>query len=207
MAPVTGPTTAPATAGALEASTNAADEALAKTPLNLATPAESQVLGAQVRSDDGSIRFVMIGLALLVLGGVALWLKRRAARAPGYADNLKIETLATSRVWGKHTIGIVRVGGRILVLGMSEKGVNLLTELDEPELNDLESAEAAGAAPSRMQGFADRISQARQKLGTSGMDPFRAAMEEEAPVDELFRLDERTAIRERLDTLRRRRTA
>jgi flagellar biogenesis protein FliO len=154
--------------------------------------------------------WLMVGLALLALGGVAWWLKRRAARGtPWAAAANRMETIATHRVTGKHMVSLVRVPGRILVLGLNDKGVNLLTELDENDLDAVRSFTEEGETPALdTASFADRLGQLRDRV-KDRRDPFRGALveEDEAPVDDLLRLDERAAIRERLDALRRRSVA
>ncbi len=192
-----------------------------------------------------------VGMALLALAGVAFWLKRRATGSAG-RRGLEIETLGTTRVLGKHAVSLVKIGGRVLVVGHGDKGLTLLTELDEGEIPSFNRDKQAGdellpiggAAPvparvyakkngmdgssvlglsrsadSRTGGvetgagsFIERVSRMRAGWKAEGGrsahhledDPFHAALMEEAPIDELQRLDDRAQIRERLEKLRRR---
>ncbi|MBT9557978.1 MAG: flagellar biosynthetic protein FliO [Myxococcales bacterium] len=192
-----------------------------------------------------------VGLALSALAGVAIWLKRRATVGAG-RRGLEIETLGTTRVLGKHAVSLVKIGGRVLVVGHGDKGLTLLTELDEGDVPSLGgdkqttddllpiggerantafgAAVAAGAGTKaaatharttspRAGGvdtgagsFIERVSRMRAGWKAEGGrparhlddDPFHAALMEEAPIDELQRLDDRAQIRERLEQLRRR---
>lgn len=192
-----------------------------------------------------------VGLALSALAGVAFWLKRRATGGAG-RRGLEIETLGTTRVLGKHAVSLVKIGGRVLVVGHGDKGLTLLTELDEGDVpslggeklasddllpiggertssalgtalaagsNSKASASNARAASARAGGvetgagsFIERVSRMRAGWKAEGGrparhledDPFHAALMEEAPIDELQRLDDRAQIRERLEQLRRR---
>jgi len=149
-------------------------------------------------------------------------------------------------------VSLVKIGGRVLVVGHGDKGLTLLTELDEGEIPSFNRDKQAGdellpiggAAPvpagvyakkngvdgssvlglsrsadSRTGGvetgagsFIERVSRMRAGWKAEGGrsahhledDPFHAALMEEAPIDELQRLDDRAQIRERLEKLRRR---
>ena len=182
--------------------------AAAPVPLKRTAKKKSPLETLKERDADAgpSLGYIAIGVMLLLLAGVAVWLKRRAARTPGLAQAPTIETIATTRVAGKHAVSLIRVGGRVLVVGVSEKSLTLLTELDEGEIE--------AAVPKRTnqsQNLMDRLSELRAgwTKEPGHKDPFRAALAEndDAPVDELARESERSAIRERLDALRRRAVA
>lgn len=74
-----------------------------------------------------------LAFACAVLGLAALlawWYQKRtvAKRAAGGVDTT-IEVLSSTRVAGRFQVSLVRVPGAILVLGVSDKGLTLLTEL------------------------------------------------------------------------------
>ena len=172
------------------------------------TPLES-LKDRDVAAAGPSLGYIAVGVMLLLLAGVAVWLRRRAARTPGLAVAPTIETLCTTRVAGKHAVSLIRVGGRILVVGVSEKSLTLLTELDDGEI---EAAKPQGTRADKSQNLMDRLSQLRAgwTKEPGAKDPFRMALAEDdddAPVDEVRRESERSAIRERLDALRRRAVA
>ena len=84
---------------------------------------------------DASSGVSLTGLALasLLLGAAALlawWLqKRTTAKRLGGGVDTSIEVLSSARIAGRYQISLVRVPGAILVLGVSDKGLTLLTEL------------------------------------------------------------------------------
>lgn len=207
LAPVAAvtPQTAPAPAKAEKEAEPAKKKG---TPLKKSTPIDR--VGEKATTGPG-LGYIMVGALLLLLGGLAFWLKKRAARASPLGKHGRMKTLDVHRVGGKHHVALVKVADRILVLGMGEKGLTLLTELEENELGQSTQvtrvADPKEAAPDAGAGsFLARLNSLRDRFQTEPetKDPFQEALEESAPVDELVRLDERAAIRERLEALRRR---
>ncbi len=198
-------TLAPATTG----------EAVAPPPTRRKTPLGA--LNDREVETNGQSGWMAVGVALLALTGVAFALKRTARKTVA-AKGLAIETLASARVSGKHAVSVVRVGGRVLVVGQSEQGLTLLTELSDDELPSNQKPARSEAAPAVDTGagsFVERVNRMRAgwkdtkgERGEKGAgfptDPFHAALMKDAPVDELTRIDERAQIRERLEALRRR---
>lgn len=94
-----------------------------------ASTAEPLKVGQQSQGVSGTglaLASVLLGLAALL----AWWLQKRtqAKRAASGVDTT-IEVLSSARVAGRFQISLVRVPGAILVLGASDKGLTLLTEL------------------------------------------------------------------------------
>lgn len=174
-----------------------------KTPL--------KALKDQQEDTGPSLGYMFVGVLLIGLAGVAVWLKRRAVRQNPWADSATIETLATHRVTPKHQVTLIKVPGRVLVVGIAEKGMTLLTEMDESELNQASAPNIRSLDEPQSPGnFVQRLSRMTggwRKEAARGPDPFQEALAEDAPVDELVRLEERAAIRERLEALRRRTVA
>jgi hypothetical protein len=167
---------------------------------------------------DSSSGYITVGVALLLLVGVGFWLKKKAVRIQTDNSHASIETIATARLAGKHLISLVRVPGRVLVVGMGENGLTLLTELDDSEMDGGTGTGGKGPGPG---GFINRL--VEQGFSGSKSGGLGAASEEEHPfltaiddgevaVDELLRErtripernDERNAIRDRLRRLRQR---
>ena len=80
----------------------------------------------------------MLGLTLRVLLSLAavlclLWLAARVLRGPlaGRGGGV-LDVLARQQLGRNVSVAVVRVADRALVLGVSEHGVNLLTETDLP---------------------------------------------------------------------------
>jgi len=95
-------------------------------------------------------------LVLLALGGAALLLSRRRTRP----DRL-VEVLETSSLGPRRSLVVARLGGELLVLGVSEGGVSLLTTAPAPA-----PARAAPAVPvpaGRGEGLLSRLRFAAQR--------------------------------------------
>ncbi len=81
-----------------------------------------------------SNKTIVLVALMALLGGAALLNKRRAF---GFGDKgtQRLSVLETARIGGRFQVALVQAPGRVLVLGTSEKGLTLLTEL-EPEALD-----------------------------------------------------------------------
>jgi len=151
--------------------------------------------------------FVLLGLFLVTIVVFSLWMKRRKGGGAKLRRSATIETIATNRVFGKHAISLVRVPGRVLVLGSTDKGMSLLTEISaEAFSRDMKDDDTADAPDES--GFASRLQRLYDNFqGTTpaGQETLHQASTASAPIDELLsnrRSDERGAIRERLSSLR-----
>lgn len=115
---------------------------------------------------------MMLGLVMTVFGGFAFLLKKvkngpSLINHKGFAGAISkfakgslgrkgkmIEVVATHYLGPKKSIAMVRVGGRILVLGVTNESINLITQLsgevggDELDLEKLALGENAGPDPS-----------------------------------------------------------
>jgi flagellar protein FliO/FliZ len=67
------------------------------------------------------------GLALVILAVVALVLSRRRVRVA-----CRMELVESMSLGPRRSMGLVRVEGRLLVVGVSEAGVQLLTSFEVP---------------------------------------------------------------------------
>ena len=76
-------------------------------------------------------------LALLLLASVAggaMYYAKRKQKATGPLKQSRTMSLVdTLRLGGRYSISLVHVPGRLLVIGSTEKGMNLLTEMSEGE--------------------------------------------------------------------------
>lgn len=96
--------------------------------------------------------FALVARALGSLAGVvaliallALLLKRLRVPGPVRMTGRRLHSVERLDLGGRRELRIVRAGERTLVLGVTEKGIDLLTELDEPLHVPAEAA--ADAAP------------------------------------------------------------
>lgn len=102
----------------------------------LGSPASPAGSGADAPSLIGVI-FKMIFALTMVLGLFFLALhgarKLRALQEKACGSNL-IKILATKGIAPKKYVSVIEVGGEIIVLGMSESSVSLLTKMDRSQI-------------------------------------------------------------------------
>lgn len=90
---------------------------------------------------------VSLGVVLLLMAGLARLLRKRMA--PGTSKGRtarRIEVLARQGLGRNSSVAVVRTGGKVLVVGVTDAAVNLLTEVDEDDL-DLEVEEPKAGTP------------------------------------------------------------
>lgn len=105
---------------------------------------------ASAQSDDGP-RFGLMLLALgllLGLGGAAFWLQRgRFAHKTAPRSDARLEVLASSRIGPKAFAVTARVGGRMLLLGVTDQTVTHLGWLEPEAAPKLELADDSDELP------------------------------------------------------------
>lgn len=115
---------------------------------------------APVTSSSGG--FMRIVMMMTILGGGALaWflLRRRQGRVGPSASN-SLSLMGSVRVAGRWQVALVKVPGKTLVLGATEKGLTLLSELDEDALLETAADEpdaATGGMRQRQPTDADEL--------------------------------------------------
>ncbi|MEW6433321.1 MAG: flagellar biosynthetic protein FliO [Myxococcota bacterium] len=137
-----------------------------------ATPVTQTAALTAVPADGGALFSpgpLWGGLALAVLAVAAWLLTRRRVRAAR-----RLELLESMSLGPRRSLGLVRVDGKLLVVGVSEAGVQLLTSYDAP-------ATAADAAPSDV------------SVATEALDFERLLVESTAEQELRARLAARTA--------------
>jgi flagellar biogenesis protein FliO len=95
---------------------------------------------------------VSLGVVLLVMWGAATVLRRSGVAGTAATGRRGVRRRAPVEVIARHglargaSVTVVRLGGRALVLGVTEHQVSLLTELDQAELDAPEDESSAGTA-------------------------------------------------------------
>lgn len=89
---------------------------------------------------------LLVVLALLVACGGAVFFMRSKAPSGGKKTDKSLKVLSTVRVAGRWQVALVRVPGKTLVLGASEKGLSLLTSLEDDDDLDVAPADAIAFA-------------------------------------------------------------
>lgn len=139
----------------LAAADDAPDASLGDPSWLAATPnaAGTDTLGAAPRGDSG---FTLGALILLLgLGGSAIALRLKTRRTlPISKQESRLDVLSSSRVGPKAYAVTAHVGGRIMLLGVTDHAVNFLTWID-PEDTVLGGAEALDSDASSGDGSED----------------------------------------------------
>ncbi len=78
-----------------------------------------------------AVLVLRVALSLACVLGLLWWLGRRAGRSPALrrARPTAIGVVARQSLGGRTSVALVEVAGRTLLLGVSEHGVSLLTEV------------------------------------------------------------------------------
>jgi len=140
------------------------------------------VIGAQILETDsvGALIFRLVLALAAVIGAILLtvWVLRRlmTRRWPGRAGERPVRIIDRVQLAPKRSLDVVAVGDRIILLGVTENGINFLTELSAEEKTRfiLDAVKQHGfrntldEAKSRMQ---QAFSQARTNLS---VDPVSA---------------------------------
>ena len=105
----------------------------------------------------------MLTALAVVLGGlfvVFYFLKRYLRRDVGGTGNPLIRVIANQYIGVKKNIALVEVPGTVLVIGISNDRINLLTKIEEPGVLDSIRADASRPMPS----FSDHLQRLTTRL-------------------------------------------
>lgn len=123
--------------------------------------------GAQGLGDPGA-GLGLLGLrVLLVLGllGGVLWLLKRFRLAPGtlVPASTPLAVIAARGLGPRRQLVLVRVGRRLLVLGVSEAGIRTLQRLDEDESAEILGSGTPAEPGAPLPGFAGLLAALRNR--------------------------------------------
>jgi flagellar protein FliO/FliZ len=88
---------------------------------------------------------IRVVFSLAVVFGLIWVIARTSSRRFGGAARSMVRVVARQPLARSASLAVVEVGDRVLVVGVSENGVSLLTEMDPSELPDVEDAPAESA--------------------------------------------------------------
>jgi flagellar biogenesis protein FliO len=160
----------------------------------------------------------LILIVLLVAGGAAIYFMKKGSgpRVNAKRSGKQLEILSSVRVAGRWQVALVKVPGKTLVLGATEKGLTLLTTLDVDDDLDDELAFAAGTGisvpPARSAADADLVPSApprtQRASSTPHPDAFLGKLLDELngaplPVRERPLTPSAEALRQRLERFQR----
>lgn len=95
---------------------------------------------------------ISLTIVLAIMAGLAFFVKRYMGfQTPAKRPLVKVEVLAHQPLQPKRSVYVVRIANSVLVLGSSEQGLQLFTELHDEQLMDmLEQQPVQGADPGRI---------------------------------------------------------
>ena len=105
---------------------------------------------------------VRLVLCLAFVGGVLLFASRVAQKRGLGGNTGVIEVVARQRMGRASSVSVLRVAGRVLVVGSTEEQVTLLAEVEDDELRTAMAAAAPVRTPA--------------EAGTSELEPGRVAV-------------------------------
>jgi len=108
---------------------------------------QTPTVAAKERSGPTSNKSAVLVLLIGVLGAGALLVAKKKGGVFGDASTKRLAVVETARVGGRFQVALVKAPGRLLVLGASEKGLTLLTELEPDALEDEDSMAGLGGDP------------------------------------------------------------
>jgi flagellar protein FliO/FliZ len=89
---------------------------------------------------------VRVVFSLAVVLGLLWFIARRSSRRFGGSSRAMVRVVARQPLARSASMAVVEVGDRVLVVGVSENGVSLLTEMDPAELPVVETPRQLGEA-------------------------------------------------------------
>jgi flagellar protein FliO/FliZ len=99
-----------------------------------------------------------LGAVLALMFGLVFVLKRFVLPGGASADvSVPVQILGRKSLQPKKSVVILKVAERILVVGVSEQGMHMLTELTEEEVQKAESKPVLSSPKGRKGGFAAQL--------------------------------------------------
>jgi len=136
-----------------------------------ATAESPEFVGAALPSLMRMISALVIVIAC-IYGGI--WLLRKGMNRTGGTVGRTLEVLETTGVAPKKTVSLIRVADKAVLIGVTESGISLLTELTPEETAEIVQAQQPTASES---GFGTLLATASGKLREIGLRRKQTAVE------------------------------
>jgi len=131
------------------------EKSLAITDGPAAAPAVGQAPSGDITVWDFLKMFVILGLVIgMILGFV--WFMRKLS-GQGQTPDALIRVLHTQSLGGSRNLQVVEVGTEILLMGVSDSGVNLVKDLTGTEVGDSFKLAASQGKVAGKKGFSDLL--------------------------------------------------
>jgi flagellar protein FliO/FliZ len=121
----------------------------------------------------------MVFALIVVIGAIygGLWLLKRSMNRGFARGGRTLEVLETTAVAPKKTISLVRVADKAVLVGVTDNGIAMLTELTAEQTKEIVAAQATPAADD---GFSKALAAATGKLREFGLKRKQTALEADA---------------------------
>ncbi len=83
-----------------------------------------------------SLRIVLALAVILAIVFLVAYILRKMRVGPPVFGRRKIQILEVTPVMGKWAVAVVKVGGRLFLVGLAEGSIQLLSELSEKDLEE-----------------------------------------------------------------------
>ena len=83
--------------------------------------------------------FIILFVAVLILAGFLFLIKKNANKRSQNKIGINMKVISKISLQAKHHIFVVKVAEKVLVIGVSENNMNILTELDPEFVKSIES--------------------------------------------------------------------
>ena len=121
----------------------------------------------------------MVFALIVVIGAIygGLWLLKRSMNRGFAHGGRTLEVLETTAVAPKKTISLVRVADKAVLVGVTDAGIAMLTELTPEQTSEIVAAQAK---PATDEGFSKALAAATGKLREFGLKRKQAVLEADA---------------------------
>ena len=83
--------------------------------------------------------FIILFIAVLILAGFLFFIKKNANKRNQNRIGINMKVISKISLQAKHHIFVVKVAEKVLVVGVSENNMNVLTELDPEFVKSIEN--------------------------------------------------------------------
>jgi len=140
-------------------------------------PAESQAAPTEFVGTAMPSMLRMVSALIVVIGCIyaGLWLlKRSMGRRFSSGSGRSLEVLETTAVAPKKTISLIRVGEKAVLVGVTDSGMTMLTELSPEQTTEILAAQTQPVAE---EGFSKALAAATGKLREFGLKRKQTVLE------------------------------
>jgi flagellar biogenesis protein FliO len=83
------------------------------------------------------VKMTLMVLAVLVLGAALIFVSKRIAPRLAQQSGKKIQVVETAHLGHRKTVHLLKVGGKMVLIGCTNENIAMLSEINEPVETDL----------------------------------------------------------------------